>query len=314
MQKNAIAKQNIKRYSYVDRLKKKIVPMGRNMEGLTLFQFGCCLSIASFVPQTQQGESKQKDVPQQLTEGFALLRNNGYDFVELTVGALSQLTEEEFAKAKEAILNSELSVPVFNSFIPAALKITGPDASLEKLEAYVDLAMQRVRAVGGKQIVFGSGGARNLPEGTSHEEGMEQIKQFLRLCEKLAAKHDILIAIEPLNRKESNVINSVKDGLALAQELNLPHIKVLADAYHMDLENETFEIVSAAVKSGLLSHVHIADRNRQFPGTLTEQGINFAALFAELRKAGYAGLVSAECGPDNFAENSAKSLVHVKQL
>ncbi len=73
----------------------------------------------------------------------------------------------------------------------------------------------------------------------------------------------------------------------MAEELSLPHIKVLGDCYHMDLEGESFDVLTEAIKKGLLSHVHIADRKRRFPcEPVDEAGIDFfkaVFCFAECR-------------------------------
>lgn len=278
-------------------------------------KFGCCLAVGSFVPQANHGEAPPSGIPQQIRDGLSALERSGYDFAELTVRSLTSLTEEEFAETRRLIRQSAVQVPVCNSFIPPELKLTGPGASDRDLEAYLDLAMKRVKDIGGEQIVFGSGAARNVPDGFPVERGMEQLKHFLRRCEEYAAAYGITVAIEPLNRGESNVINTVREAMSLAMELDLPHIKVLADCYHMDLEDESFAVLEEAVSGKLLSHVHISGRNRRFPGAAEgQEEIDFAHLFRILQTAGYTGGVSAECGSQRFSEESAKSLRYVRAV
>jgi sugar phosphate isomerase/epimerase len=278
--------------------------------------FGCCLSVGSFVPQSGNESAAGGAIPARIREGLSRLADCGYDFAELTVQSVAGLTDSEYEELQRVIDDSPIKVPVLNSFIPGHLNITGNQTPDRELEAFVVLAMERVKGIGASQIVFGSGKARSLPEGFPLEQGMEQIKAFLRLCNKLGAQHGITIAIEPLNRKESNVINRVSEAVALAGELNLPQIKVLADSYHMDLENESFDSLHAAIKDGWISHVHISGRNRKFPGTESsaDERIDFAALFRVLQEAGYTGAVSAECSSSRFAEDCAASLKAVKEM
>jgi len=277
-------------------------------------KFGCCLATASFVPQVDKHNVKPDDPLVQLKDGLALLAGHGYDFAELTVGALTGLTEEQFEQAKRIIAESGLPVPVLNSFIPPRIKLTGPQVSMEEIRSYVELAMSRVSAVGARMIIFGSGGARSYPEGFPKDQAMEQIGAFLTLCDEIAEKYGITVAIEPLNRGESNVINTVEEALELALRLRLPRIKVLADSYHMLLEEEKLEMLHAAVKERMLAHVHIADRDRVFPGLPAERGMDFPAFFRTLHEAGYEGLISAECRADGFAENSKTSLDYVRSV
>lgn len=275
-------------------------------------KFGCCLILGSFVPQSS-GESVEMEKVEQLRDGLQLLKENGYDFAELTVQFLTQLSEEEFHEAKQVIQQTSLNIPVCNSFIPPQLKIVGPNVSITDLDDYLDLAMRRVHEIGGEQIIFGSGGARTIPDGFSQTQAYEQIKQFLCRCETYSAKYGITVAIEPLNKTESNIINTVKEAMSLAEEVNLPHIKVLADSYHMDLEKESFTILKQAIKDEWLAHVHISDRDRRFPGEINgEEAMDFSKLFRVLQEAKYKGLISAECNAASLVDVSALSLQFVK--
>src|SRR5690606_6399534 len=89
-----------------------------------------------------------------------------------------------------------------------------------------------------------SGGARSYPENLSKEKAVEQIVEFLKIVAPYAEKNGITIVIEPLNKKESNIINSVAEGADFVQKINHPSIQLLADFYHMDEDNESLaEIV-----------------------------------------------------------------------
>ncbi|MFP3711872.1 TIM barrel protein, partial [Paraburkholderia sp. SIMBA_009] len=70
---------------------------------------------------------------------------------------------------------------------------------------------------------------------------------------------------EPLNRKESNLVNSVADGARLAKALNRPEVRGLADFYHMDEEAEPLDALRE--HCAWLAHIHLADTGRLNPGT-----------------------------------------------
>ncbi|GAA4875501.1 hypothetical protein GCM10023310_63850 [Paenibacillus vulneris] len=275
---------------------------------------GCCLTTGSFMPQSGNTEASQKDPADVLLTGINGLLQSGYDFAELTVGALAQLSEDEFARLQSRLKEEGIAIPVFNSFIPPALKLTGPETQAQAIEEYVAKAMKRVHEVGGEMIIFGSGGARTVPEGYAVEQGLQQIKDFLTLCDRYADQYDLIVAIEPLNRKESNVINKVEEALDVALELNLRHIQVLADAYHMHLEQESPEIVKRAVESNLLAHVHYAEFDRSFPSGTEDAGVDLRGLFTFLRDCGYQGRVSAECMGENVMVHNQASLRYVRNL
>ena len=231
--------------------------------------FGCCLAIGSFVPQIDGNKNEQKSIVEELKESFEILSINGYDFAELTVGALANLSEDEYDSVVHELRRSPIPVPIYNSFVPATIPLTGLDVSRQTIEAYLDKSTHRIANAGGRMIIFGSGAARKAPDGFPIETAMEQIQSFLHMCEIRANSLGITIAIEPLNRQETNVINSVDEAVELTRTLGLPHIKVLADSYHMFVENESYNVIDDAAP--WLAHVHISDRDRIYPGRLTEE-------------------------------------------
>lgn len=228
----------------------------------------------------------------------------GFDYLECSVGSLVGLSDEDYAELRER----GFRVEACNCFIPGTLPICGFGA---ELEAYVEKALARVAGVGGKIVVFGSGGARSIPEGTSTEEGMEEIKRFLRMCEIYAAKNDVTVVIEPLNSRECNVLNYVSEGDALAKEVGLPHIANLADSYHVYQGNEPTENL---VKCGaLIKHAHIAEGDtRKYPGT--GDGVFLTAFARALKEGGYDGRVSAECGFSDFRSEGKPAADYMRAL
>ena len=115
-----------------------------------------------------------------------------------------------------------------------------------------------------------------------------------RVCDPFSGSGTTLV-IEPLNRKESNLCNSVADGVRLARQLNRPEVRGLADLYHMDEEHEPLSALSQ--QGGWLAHIHLADTGRMNPGTGPGVGAyHYPQAFAQLKAAAYAGLMSCECG------------------
>ena len=274
-----------------------------------MVNFGCCLPIGSFVPQM---DDKETDVLEGFKKGFSILENNGFDFAELTVGSVADLSSDEFEEVKKLLADYSISVPAFNCFIPGNIPLTGEEVSYEKIEEYLQLVMKRMGEMGGKYVVFGSGSARKVPEGFSRNKAIIQLENFLKMCNKYGKKHDIIIAIEHLNKKETNIINSVKEGYELAKKINLPHIKVLADSYHMFEESESFDILEEVNND--LVHVHIADKDRKYPGEIVDQGVDFEKFFKTLKSIGYDENISLECSFSDFEEDSKNSLDYIRKV
>ena len=114
----------------------------------------------------------------------------------------------------------------------------------------------------------------------------------------IAAKYDITVVIEPLNSKECNFINSVREATDIARVAGHPNIAVLADIYHMAVDSEGPESIRYAGK--LLRHCHIAElKGRKMPGT---NNYDFTPYFKALKDINYQGRLSLEGRWDNFDE------------
>ena len=251
-------------------------------------QFGCCCSI-------EQAE---------------IARTAGFAYVECTiVSLLPEATEAMFAPILEKYLAAPLPVRAFNVFLPGDLKVVGPEVDWPRIQTYVRTALRRVRLIGAEMVVFGSGGARRIPEGFDRAEAETQLADFLHLVADVAAIHGITVVIEPLNRKESNVLNSVPEGVALARRVNQPAIQVLADFYHMDEEQEPLRHL--VEYKDWLAHIHVADTGRRAPGTGDYPYAEFVEL---LRQANYDGMISIECRWEDFAAEAGPACRFLHQV
>ncbi|HLI47226.1 MAG TPA: sugar phosphate isomerase/epimerase family protein [Chthonomonas sp.] len=220
-----------------------------------------------------------------------ILAEAGYDYIELSVAAdLAPETDDSTWSAhRHRIEQMPLPVEAFNSFVRSG-KIVGPEADFERLRRYVNTALERAARLGAEIIVFGSGGARHIPNGFDRAVARQQILDFLHLCADASERTGVKVAIEPLNRRECNVLNLVSEGAAYAREVARPGVGVLADTFHMECESEPLDAILAA--ADILLHVHTADTHRYAPGT---GSYDYEALFRTLYQCGYNRRLSIEC-------------------
>ncbi len=234
------------------------------------------------------------------------------DFLEMTVAADLRPDEPREAILPPLLADAKQFVPqaeAFNVFLPASVKVVGPDADAARQEAYLEEALFRAAALGGSVIVFGSGGSRKIPDGGTLEGARRQTLAFLQRAGDAARKHGLVIAIEPLNRKECNFINSVAEGLSLAAELGHPAVGVLSDLYHVTEEGQSYDETRDALP--LLRHIHVAGSGRRAPTAADADYLR--GFFAVLKAAGYSGRISLECHWQNFPAEAAESLVVVRE-
>jgi len=230
----------------------------------------------------------------------------GFDFIEENVQSLlvPNEPEEAFAPNLAAVKSAPLKTRAANCFVPATLKCTGPDADVDRLGKYAATAFRRAQQAGIRTIVFGSGGARQMPAGYEYRLAWNQFLEGLRRIASLAQRHDVTIVIEPLNRGECNFLNTLKEGADMVMASMNPHVRLLADIYHMRIEGEgPGEIVK---QKRWLHHVHVAEKEGRFaPGT---GGEDFGPYLRALKEANYEGAISFECGWKQFPEQAAGSL------
>jgi sugar phosphate isomerase/epimerase len=238
------------------------------------------------------------------------IASQGYDYIELSQRDLVPLSEDAVLRLIARLEKAGLACEACNNFFPPEVRLTGPTADLAAALRYAEKAFAVSARLGVKIIVFGSSGARNVPEGFSHERAWAQLRELLVALGPRAEAHDITIVIEPLNKGESNIIHTVSDGWRLAQEVAHPRVQVLADAYHIRQENEDPSILSKLGPA--LRHVHVAQKaERVFPAGNDPE---LTAFFRELRASGYAGRLSVEGFTQNFAADAAVALRTCRQL
>ena len=274
-----------------------------------MIEFGCCLSLGSFVPQIKQKHGE--DITNTFKKEMLIIEKAGFDFAELSVNVLQSLNDNDFNDIKSITKNISIPISVFNCFIPKNLPLTGNNVSIEDINTYLDFVMDRINQLDGKYIIFGSGEARNIPDNFSRDKAKRQIKNFLKICNMYGKKYDLEIAIEPLNRNESNIINTVNEAYEIEKELNLPQISILADMYHMYIENESFDIIED-IKNKLI-HVHVSNIERNPPNYSDDKQI-FNKLFTKLKSVDYNKGISLECNFSDIETESKVSLDYLKDI
>ena len=228
----------------------------------------------------------------------------GFQFVEGSVQALLQgETPDEQWKGLEVVTACPLPVPCANLLVPASLKITGPTVQPDRLASYIQRVAERASKARIDILVFGSGGARNAPDGFDRNQARNQIIDFAKAAARAARNSGVTIVLEPLNRKECNIINSVAEAMQYVRAVNEPSFQCLVDTYHLWLEDEPIEHVREAI--GSIKHVHVADRDgRVAPGESGKS--DYRALFGILKSAGYTGLISVEGNFPDIAGTGAR--------
>lgn len=224
-------------------------------------------------------------------KGLETAKAAGFDYVELGVTEIAALSDVDFDAALERVKQIGIPTPNANLFIPASMRLTGPQVDPEQQMEYVKKAFARLNRLGVKIVCFGSGGARRVPDGFAKEEAFKQLVAFGKRIAPEARANGLTVVIEPLRRQETNIINTAAEGLELVKAVGDPNFQLLIDFYHLASEKEDPAIVLEARDQ--IRHLHMANpQGRVFP--LKWDEFDYAPFFANLRKIGYAGRISIE--------------------
>lgn len=131
------------------------------------------------------------------------------------------------------------------------------------------------------------------------EQAMSLLGEALNELGDYAGKHSVPLIYEPLNRYETNLVNRLDEGVALLRRLATKNVRLLADLFHMNIE-ET-DVAAALRQAGsAVGHVHFVDSNRRPAGN---GHLDYPPIIAALRETGYSGYLSAEAlpWPDSLA-------------
>jgi sugar phosphate isomerase/epimerase len=232
-------------------------------------------------------------------ENDSLLYANGYScIVEAIPKVFSPLTvsDKQFEVILEKIKRLRTPLYAVNIFIPGELKLVGPDVKEKDIISYVAKVFQRCQAGGVKIIVWGSGGPRRIPTGFDAATAKAQFIDIAKKISVLAARYDIILALENLNSTETNFITTLTQAYEIVKEVNDPHFRLCADIYHMLKEGEPAEDIEQTVK--YLVHCDIAEKNnRTPPGT---QGDDFKPYLKALCRVGYSKKIVIEARWDDL--------------
>ena len=236
-------------------------------------------------------------------ENAALCHAAGADFLEAHVQNLLRPADPLWQKPFEP---QTLPIPIAacNRLFPADLKITGPSVDANRIKAYAARACKRAKEMGSSVLVLGSGGARNVPDGWPREKGEEQFVEVLRMLGPLAKMASLTVALEPMHAGESNILNTIAEGMEYLRRARTAGVTILCDFYHLALENEPLEALDGTAR--LLSHVHVAEPQGRIaprPG-----GTSLRPLFAKLKAIGYDKRISLECSWEDLKKQLRPTL------
>jgi len=256
----------------------------------------------SIVVSTQSASFSALAYKGKVTENIAKIKKYGYNGVELAVRDPNLLDINDL---KSVLSNNSLPVSAIGTgqaYGEEALSFTDPDEhvrkkAIDRIKSHIQLAtdLKTLVIIGLIRGVKGSGISNN------------QVDEWLiaAIQECASENKNVRLAIEPINRYETNLLNTVAAGMEFVNKVKMDNVGLLLDTFHMNIEEPNiYESIMAA--KDRLFHFHVADSNRWYPGA---GHIDFKKIIQTLSEIDYQGYVSAEMLPLPDPDTAAQKTI-----
>ena len=228
-----------------------------------------------------------------LADAFRQAAESGCQGVEIH---MRQADDVDLSQVKRLMKEYGLKVPTLGTGMAAGdgLSFSHPDAVVRART--VDRVMGHIRFAAeiGSAVTIGSLSGR-LGDGDAEERRSRRtaaLESLGQLCGH-ARSAGVTVLLEPLNRYESDYINQLTDVIKIAEEIGAVNLKLLADTFHMNIEEPDI-CQNLRTASSWIGHVHLADTNREAPG---HGHLDVVSVLKALDSIAYEGFISFEILP-----------------
>ena len=179
--------------------------------------------------------------------------------------------------------------------------------AVTRIKSHIDFASRL-----GAMVIIG--GVRGKVTARDERERLRQEqsgRQAICQCLKHAEDKGVTLLLEPINRYETNVINTLHEGVSFIEEVRSDNLKLLPDVFHMNIEEKSIEESILKYKSHI-GFVHFADSNRHAPGF---GHIDFRKILAALIEADCTNAIGMEMlpEPDDFSA-AMQAVAYIRKL
>jgi 5-keto-L-gluconate epimerase len=260
--------------------------------------------MLSIVLSTQPAQFQAATFKGSLETNMQRIAALGYEGVELAIRDPKLVDVDNLAR-----LTSEcnLAVPAIGTgqaWGEEGLSFTDPDSKVRR--AAIERIQSHIPAASHFKAIIIIGLIRGIVKpGVDAALAMDWLIEALRECSAASQPHGIRLALEPINRYETTLINNVTQGLDLIERVDADNFGLLLDTFHMNIEEADIQ-ASIRQCGPRIFHFHVADSNRWHPGA---GHLDFKSILETLLSTGYIGWVSGEYLPLPDAETAAQNSI-----
>jgi sugar phosphate isomerase/epimerase len=227
----------------------------------------------------------------------------GFEAIEIFPPAPGAIQIEQVRKLLDDHGLKLAAVGTGAGWVMHQLQLTGADRTQrDRARAFVRSIIDVAGALGASAIIGSMQG--RWADGVDRPTALAHLSEALEELGQHAAQYQVPLIYEPLNRYETNLINTVADGVELLQKLSTKNVRLLADLFHMNIEEAD---LPAAIRAGrgAIGHIHFVDSNRR-PAGLGH--LDFGPIAAAIRET-YQGYLSAEALPWPDSDAAARQTI-----
>ncbi len=248
-----------------------------------------------------------------LEEGLRNVSRLGYSGVDLSL-LDSDALDQDWIIEKTGSLNLRVyTIATGQTYYNDGYSLYSAEAdkrekAVVRIRSHIDFASR----LGAMVIIGGIRGkiektVDNYTKRKIEDEGRSAILR----CVSYSEERKVTLLLEPINRHETNVINTLKEGIEMIETIGSAYLKLLPDIFHMNIEEKSVEESILKYKSHI-GFVHFADSNRHAPGF---GHIDFRKILAALVKADYTSAIGMEMLPEPDDVSAARqAVVYIRKL
>ncbi|MEU9823229.1 sugar phosphate isomerase/epimerase family protein [Pseudonocardia alni] len=211
----------------------------------------------------------------------------GYDLLELSLHDSANL---DVAATRSALETAGLQIACSRGLAFDADVSSDDPAVVERGAKLLADSLQLTREIGGTHFTGALYSALGKYPAPLTATGRANAVRVLRELAAEAATTGMTLGLEICNRYETNVINTCRDALRLADDIGFDNVLVHLDTYHMNIEEA--DLVRPVHEAGdRLGYVHVGENHR---GYLGSGHLDFTAFFHALSDVGYTGPITFE--------------------
>ena len=241
-----------------------------------------------------------------LKEVIARVSKIGYDGIEL----VGEPDEYDLKEVKLMCRNSGIRVASICGMHPGPEKgdlraLCHPKAAERKNAIdYVKRCVDMAKTLGAASVLVVPSLVGEPTCFVTRKEDLKRAVESLTRAGKYAEKMKIMLTIEPINRYEVGLVNSLDEAILMAKEIDNPCVRIMGDTFHMQIE-ESDGIPNAIRRAGgyWFNHLHCADNTRQAPGKGT---MDWKEIIRALYDIDYRGVMSLEPLPRGASPYDAR--------